>query len=421
MSLLKNYIQNFLSSAGSYVFIATIVARVLSFISSWIALQLIPNQELGIVLFAYSIVAFLLPFSDLGLHQSLIRFGALMINETEKNNLFMYVCKKGIVISICLIALVALFSVFFPFKYQNTGYYLALLSVSFLPLFIFNIIQIQFRLQHNNKNFSKADIVYNSILLVSITGLSYFFKEIGYIIAIIIAPLITSLIFFKKLNISQLSYEKPKNIINFSFWKYGFYSGVTSVVTNLLLVIDILLIGHLISDSEMITVYKYVSLIPLSLVFISQSFITTDFVTFTENIKNKKYIFKYIKGYVLLFTLISIFICFCGFFFSNIILKLFNEDFINYADSFFILTIGICGILIFRGLFGNLLCSIGKIEVNSYIIAIALMLNVVGNYYFIPIYGIKGAAITSAILMWFTGIFSGVSFLYLYKKMPHYE
>jgi O-antigen/teichoic acid export membrane protein len=67
-------------------------------------------------------------------------------------------------------------------------------------------------------------------------------------------------------------------------------------------------------------------------------------------------------------------------------------------------------------LFGNLLSSIGKIELNYYIISIAIVINIISNYYLIPLYGIKGAAITSAILMWFTGILSWLSFLYFFRK-----
>jgi O-antigen/teichoic acid export membrane protein len=88
----------------------------------------------------------------------------------------------------------------------------------------------------------------------------------------------------------------------------------------------------------------------------------------------------------------------------------------DYADSFLILIMGIVGIYIFRGLFGNLLSSIGKIELNYYIISIAIVINIISNYYLIPLYGIKGAAITSAILMWFTGILSWLSFLYFFRK-----
>jgi O-antigen/teichoic acid export membrane protein len=377
---------------------------------------LIPNKELGVVLFAYSIIAFLVPFGGLGLHQSLVRYGALLKTDEDKNNLFIYVLKKGTIVTFFIISLIIIFGYVFPFKFENTRNYITLLSFVLIPLFILSIIQIQFRLKHNNKKFSETDITYNLILVIAVLIFSSLFQEKGYIFAIIIAPTLTSLLFIKKLNIN-FSITKKLKIIDFSFWRYGFYSGITSVVTNLLLIIDILLIGHLMEDSEMVTAYKYVSLIPLSLLFISKAFITTDFVFFTEKIKNKEYIFNYIKSYMSLFFLISIVICGFSFFFSKEILSVFSKDFAIYSESFLILIFGISGILIFRGLFGNLLCSIGKIEINSYIMAIALVLNIFSNFYLIPIYGIKGAAITSALLMWFTGVFSCVWFLYLYKKM----
>ncbi len=377
---------------------------------------MIPNKELGVVLFAYSIIAFLVPFGGLGLHQSLVRYGALLETDEDKNNLFIYVLKKGTIATFFIISVIIVFGYVFPFKFENTRNYLTLLSFVLIPLFILSTIQIQFRLKHNNKRFSETDITYNLILVIAVLVFSYLFQEKGYIFAIIIAPTLTSLLFFKKLNIN-FSITKKLKIIDFSFWRYGFYSGITSVVTNLLLIIDILLIGHLMENSEMVTAYKYVSLIPISLLFISKAFITTDFVFFTEKIKNKEYIFNYIKSYMSLFFLISIIICGFSFFFSKEILTIFSEDFAIYSESFLILIFGISGILIFRGLFGNLLCSIGKIEINSYIMVIALVLNVISNFYLIPIYGIKGAAITSALLMWFTGIFSCIWFLYLYKKM----
>jgi O-antigen/teichoic acid export membrane protein len=398
------------------VFLGTIISRCLSFLASWFALQLIPNKELGVVLFAYSIIAFLVPFGGLGLDQSLIRYGSLLSTEEDKNSLFIYVLKKGTMVTFLIISLIIIFGYVFPFKFENTKYYLTLLSFVLIPSFILSIIQIQFRLKYNNKEFSKTDITHNLILVISVLIFSYFFQEKGYIFALIISPTLTLLVFFKKLNIN-FSIAKKLKIVDFSFWKYGFYSGITSVVTSLLLIIDILLIGHLMEDSEMVTAYKYVSLIPLSLLFLPRIFINTDFVTFTEKIYDKTYIEQYIKSYMLLFFFISMVICVFSFFFSNEILSVFSQDFTIYSESFLILIFGISGILIFRGLFGNLLCSIGKIEINSYIMAIALVLNIFSNFYLIPIYGIKGAAITSALLMWFTGVFSCVWFLYLYKKM----
>jgi Na+-driven multidrug efflux pump len=177
------------------------------------------------------------------------------------------------------------------------------------------------------------------------------------------------------------------------------------------------LIGYLIKDAEMVTNYKYISLIPFSLLFLPRVFINTDFVTFTEKIADKKYIINYIKSYMLLFLLISILLIIVSYFFGSFILRLLDTGFAKYHATFFIMMVGVCGIFIFRGLFGNLLSAIGKANVNYYIALIALFLNLISNYYLIPELGIKGAAITSAILMWLTGVSSCIWFVCLYKKL----
>lgn len=414
MKSLKNHIHDFISRAGSYVFFAAIIARLLSFLASWIALQFIPNKELGIVLFAYNIIAFALPIGGFGLHQSLIRYGALLKSDQEKNSLFVYVFKKGIIASLGLIALIIGGSQCITFQFENTHLYVAGLSVIILPSFLFELIKIQFRLQHNNKKFAYAEIVYNITLVLSVSLLSYTYQEIGYALALFLTPVITVLFFIKKLHI-DFKISQKLSILDFSFWKYGFFASLSNVVTQLLFVVDILLIGTLLNNAEMVTNYKYISLIPLSLLFLPRVFINTDFVTFTERIYNKEYIVNYIKNYMSLFTLISVVLCaFLGFF-SKEFLSLFDPYFNQYNDSFVILVLGVCGILIFRGLFGNLLSSIGKAHVNFYITSVALFVNLISNYYLIPAYGIKGAAITSSMVMWGTGIVSAILFWKLYN------
>ena len=166
----------------------------------------------------------------------------------------------------------------------------------------------------------------------------------------------------------------------------------------------------------MVTDYKYVSLIPFSLIFLPRVFMATDFVAFTEKIYDKKYIYNYIKSYTLLFILISIITCLITYFFADNFLSLLDPSFNQYKKAFVILIFGVCGIFVFRGIYANLLSSIGKATVNFYIATSALLLNVITNYYLIPLYGINGAAITTAILMWLTGIVSAICFIILYKK-----
>ena len=383
-----------------------------------IALRLLDNKELGVILFAYSIIQFMIPVGGFGLHQSLLRYGALLASTRDKEKLFSYVLKHGIVGSLILIIIVLLIGWFISFQFDKTFYYLCILSTAILSNFIFELVKTQFRLQHKNTLFAKAEFFQNFLLVVLIFSLTNYLGGLGYVIALISAPFITAILFVRKLQIT-FYLNTNLSITNVDFWKYGFFGGLSNVVTQLLFIIDIILIGELMTDPLMVTHYKYISIIPFSLLLLPRVFMATDFVSLTEKIGQKVYIRNYIKSYQLFFSLMSLLIFSISCFFSKSILLLFGKEYVNYSDSFVILIFGITGIFIFRGIYGNLLSSIGKMSVNYYIVSIAILINILSNFYLIPIYGIKGAAVTSSTLMWFTGIASWVCFNYLYKKKDY--
>tara|TARA_B100000795_G_C22755790_1_gene421422 strand:- start:79 stop:1341 length:1263 start_codon:yes stop_codon:yes gene_type:complete len=416
--LIKSFIDGFISRAGKAIFISTVFSRLLSFIGSIIVLRLLDNKELGIILFAYSIIQFMIPIGGFGLHQSLLRYGALLKSTEDKEKLFSYVLKNGILGSIILIIITLLVGWFVPFQFNKTFYYLSLLSTAILTNFIFELVKAQFRLQYKNKLFAKAEFSQNLILIVLILVLTLSLDGLGYVIALISAPLITALLFIKKLEI-KFYLNNNLSITDLDFWKYGFFGGLSNVITQLLFIIDLILIGELMSDPLMVTHYKYISIIPFSLLFLPRVFIAADFVSFTEKIGQKAYIKNYIKSYLLFFSLLSVVIISICYFLSQPILLLFGEEYVKYSESFLILIFGVTGIFILRGIYGNLLSSIGKMSVNYYIVSSAIIINILSNYFLIPIYGIKGAAITSSLLMWITGILSWACFNYLYKKKEY--
>tara|TARA_B110000003_G_scaffold179972_1_gene179197 strand:- start:9960 stop:11225 length:1266 start_codon:yes stop_codon:yes gene_type:complete len=413
--LIKNFINGFISRSGNAIFLSTVFSRILSFLGSMIVLRLLDNKELGIILFAFSIIQFMIPIGGFGLHQSLLRYGSLLKSTRDKEKLFSYVLKNGIIGSLLLMIVILFIGWFIPFQFKKTFYYLSLLSTAILTNFIFELVKTQFRLQHKNILFAKAELFQNFLLVALIFILSIYLDGFGYVIALISSPLITAIFFIKKLEIT-IYFKSNLTITNLDFWKYGFFGGLSNVITQLLFIIDVILIGELMNDPLLVTQYKYISIIPFSLLFLPRVFITADFVTLTEKIYDKDYIKKYIKSYVLFFSLLSIIIFLVGYVFSDSILLIFGNEYLRYSDSFLILITGVIGIFIFRGLYGNLLSSIGKMNVNYYIVLTAIIINIISNYYLIPEYGIKGAAITSCILMWLTGILSWICFSYLYKQ-----
>ncbi|SNR17109.1 MATE family efflux transporter [Tenacibaculum jejuense] len=412
-----NYIKDFFNRSGGFVLGATIIARGLSFVTSWIALQLISKKALGEVLYAWNIITFILPLVGLGLHQSYIRYGALLKSKKDKEQLLFYVLKRGVLISLIMSFFVAIFGFSFDFSIDNSGRYLAIFSLIFVPFFLFEILKIKTRLLHKNKKHAFIDISYSLIMVTLVTILSFTFQEIGYIIALLLSPSICVAFYFKEFKgVLQLLTRPKLNIIDIRFWKYGVFGGLSNVATILLFAIDILLIGNILQEPEKVTVYRYISLLPFSILFLPRAFITTDFVTLTEKINNTTFIKNYCINYCKLFLVISIIYISFFYAFDDFFLNLLDTSFVDYKESFLILNIGICGILILRGLFGNLLSSLGLVQVNFYITLAALLINYFANQKLIPEYGIKGAAITSASLQWFTGIASFIFFLIYYKR-----
>ena len=413
---LHSFFKEFLSRNGSHIFIATISARILSFLSSWIALQFIPNFELGLVIYALNIISLVSPISGMGASQGLLRFGALSDSAKEKNNLFIYVLKKGTLFTFLLISLIILGSSFITYGLKEARPSLIMLAFLLFGLFLLESLKTQFRILHKNKTFAYIEISYNVILFVLVFVGSYFLQEKGYIFAMLLAPVLTFILYFHKLKITwkpDISFIPPK----MSFWKYSVFSSMSNVATQLLLVLDIILIGNLMKNPEMITIYRYVSLIPISFIFIPRVFLTTDFVMLTQNLKNKKITNTYIKNYLFVFFIISLIITSVCISFDTTILSFFGEEFPQYRKTFIVLIFGIVSILLFRGLFGNLLSALGKASINFWIAIIAIVLNLALNYVLIPKYGIFGAAITSATLMWVTSLLSVVLFYYYYKKI----
>ena len=418
MKNIKNLINGFLSRAGSWIFTATIIARLSSFLVQIIVLYFIPKNKLGMVIYAFSFVSFLLPISGLGIQQSLVRYGARLKSETEKKQLFLYVLRKGILLNFLFLLLLLPFAYWYPFKFSQARVYFLLLSLSLLSHFLFGVVKIYFRLFYQNKIYAKAEIFYAILFLILATLLSHFFKEIGYITAIIITPFLAFLHYFSKyIPFHSQTIKKPK-LVNITFWKYGVFAGLAYVATLLLFEIDNILIGNILKDPSKITLYKYLSLIPMSLLFLPRVLMTADFVYITENLADKKYVFNYIKTYIRIFSVFSLALIIGSFLLDKYILFfLFGKEFMAFHTTFSTLILGISGILIFRGLFGNLLSSIGKANLNFVIAIIAIVINIISNRYFIPKYGILGAAITSASLMWLTGILSCIFFFYYYNKM----
>ena len=192
---------------------------------------------------------------------------------------------------------------------------------------------------------------------------------------------------------------------------------VGGVLSEMLFAVDILLIGNIIKDAELIAQYKTSNIIPFSILILPVAIITADFVQLSRMaISDKKELVKYYWNYLKIMGVISVFILFFFYFFSTDLLMIFGKEYSNDNNLMFVFSIGTVGALLFRNPLGNILSAIGWPKINAFFSLIILIINVVAGYYFITKYGVMGAAYTTIFLMWFSGILSLFAFIYFIKQ-----
>ena len=84
----KNFMHNFIKRKGIIVGISSIIEKIGGFFLVLIATRLLTKSDFGLLTYANTILVFLIPFIGFGLHQALIRYGAIATSQLEKRKLF---------------------------------------------------------------------------------------------------------------------------------------------------------------------------------------------------------------------------------------------------------------------------------------------------------------------------------------------
>lgn len=417
MSFLQ-FIQSFRERKGGYILFASLFTKIVSFLVSIVVIRLLAKEEYGFITYAFTVIAFILPFMGAGVHQGLLRFGSLCNAQSEKKYFFQLCLKRGLLYSSILALILIVLIPIITKNVTNSAFYLYLLVFQLFGLLLFVMVGIYARLLHLNKLYAKMEIISSLCLLVFNTSLCFLFGGPGYIVSVVSVPFIIGLFFFFKLRL-HLPARSP---INLQFntkeiLSYGIYMSLGSVFAQLLYAVDILIIGNLLENAKLISQYKVASLIPFNLLIIPVAILTTDFVKLSRASEHDKpYLKSYYLNYLKIFFWISLGLLLFFYFFSETILLIFGREYQQEPQLMVIFAIGIVGGLLFRVPLGNLLSAIGWPRISAIFSVIILILNVIGSYFMVQRYGITGAAIVTSSLMWLSGLLSLGAFIYFLKN-----
>ena len=414
MKSLSEFLRNFFQNKGQHVFLSLLIAKICAFLGSLFIIRILPESDFGTMSIVASVFAIFTPFSGFGSHQSLLRFGSLNDDVSEKRSLANFLMLKGLGYQILLSVLFLLVSIFYVSRYDYIFYIFIFFAIRLIGFYFFNYIQSELRIFGNNREFASVNNVVNISGVLLLLILSYFFGLKGYLIAIAFTPFI-SLLWFKKENLKPITE-------NFSFnkkeiWNYGFHASGTALLSDALFSADVLLLSFLMNETAVAN-YKVAILIPANITFLALTFMQSDFPMLAKNYQNRNFLWNYIKNYYKIFIPISALIFLIGVIFKSEILHLFFSA--KYSDNsmvFMILLGGFCLNMLFRNLYGNLLSAVGKMKINTLISALTLILIFGFSFLFVPKFGIDGMGISLSLTLLLNGLLLMISFLYYLKNL----
>ena len=414
MKSLSEFLQNFFQNKGQHVFLSLLIAKICAFLGSLFIIRILPESEFGTMSIVASVFAIFAPFSGFGSHQSLLRFGAMSDEVSEKRKLANYLLLKGFGYQLLLSFIFLLVSIFYVSKYEDIFYIFLFFAARLIGFYFFNYIQSELRIFGNNREFARVNNVVNILGVILLLILSYFFGLKGYLIAIALTPFI-SLFWFKKENLKSITE-------NFSFsrkeiWNYGLHASGTALLSDALFSADVLLLSFLMNETAVAN-YKVAILIPANITFLALTFMQSDFPVLAKNYQNRDFLWNYIKNYYKIFIPISVLIFLVGFIFKSEILHLFFSA--KYADNslvFIVLLGAFCLNMLFRNLYGNLLSAVGKMKINTLISALTLLFIFGFSFLFVPNFGVNGMAMSLTLTLFINGLLLMFSFLYYLKNL----
>ena len=407
MNSLKEFLGNFFKNKGHHVFLSFLIAKICGFLSAVVIIQLLTKNDYGILSIVMSVFAIFLPFSGLGSNQILLRYGSIEKGD-NKQKLSSYLFFKGFLYEILLIFVFLGFSFFYREKYENVYFIFIFCSIRLLGFYLSNHIQTYYRITGKNNVFARVNNVINIGGLFILIAFTYLWDFYGYLFAIAIIPYLS--LFWLKKEMFSTKDSPPEN--KKELWRFGIFTATTSVISETLFALDIILLGFLMNENAVAN-YKVAILLPSNIPFLAISFMQSDYPLLSKNYQNKAFLTSYIRNYYKIFIPICVAIVVFFFFFKSFLIRVFFGDhYLENEKLMMVLLLGFTFGMLSRNLFGNLLPAVGKIEINTWVSVISLLLLATISYFLVGLFGVLGMGIALCLMI----IWEGTAYMLFFRN-----
>ena len=401
-----------------HIFSANVINKIIQFGISVVIVRLITKEAFGQWSYANNILNFFLLVDGLGVSSGLLQFASASRSEEERLSYLKYALLIGIAFNSILAIAVLFFCYFFELPVDGSTEILRMLSLTPLITIFFGILQIYLRAKLRNKEFSFVTVVNTITFFVGVLIGGYFFQVTGIVWGRYLAYIVSTVVaiwFLKDYYRSFFRVGIPSKENRKQFLEFSVVCMLSNSISQALYLMDTFLIGIMIHSDLVIASYKTATLIPFALNFIPSSVMTFAYPYFARY-KDDKSLIKnyYLKMQRYLFLLNSLISALLIFFTPLVIKILFGSSYLDAVIPFRILSFGYLIAGTFRIPSGNVIASLGKVQVNFYNAVISGGANIVLDIILIKYYGSVGAAIATVLVFIISSI---VSVWYLRKYL----
>lgn len=411
------FLKDFYQNSGTWIMVSTLLNKVVLFAIKIIILMLMEKAVFGQISYALTLIAFFTPFVGLGSPAGLLRFGSIEKNEVERKKITDYAFTTGLFNT--LISIVLLYVIFYLFESDEKSIwiFISILIWRMLSLFLSSHQSVQMRINHKNKLFGQYDISNSILLFVLAVGLTYFFKAEGYLLSLVLSPLVVFLIFSILYGFPKLRLKSPLTTETRNFWNYSLLSSFTSVISQMVFFLDVFIIKQFMQDVD-VAEYNAAALIPLNILVLPLIFMRTDFTKIAQNESNPTFLRGYFYNYFRIFLALCTIGLLFSYFFGEWMFSFLGKDYQPY-NLFLILMLGACSAILLRVPLTGIISALGKAKVNTITGIITLIIALILNIVLIKKYGLVGTAWATTISLTISGLMSWAYFEYYLRKISN--
>lgn len=386
-----------------HIFGANTINQVFAFASNFILIRILSKGEYGIYSYAFNIYSFFVLAIGFGMESACMQVCSEKMKgngDADRNMRFGILFGSGF--NLILGVFIILGALFLPLPLAGVAEVLWLFALMPFVTSLFNLAQTYFRYQLMNVEYSKCSVLNTALILAgSVAGAVLLktpglivFREAAMLVTVLLAVWIYRFPLARILKAARISVREKIDML-----KIAAISMLNIATGQLLYLIDVFLIGMLISDELVVASYKTATIVPNALLFIPTALVVYIYPYFAQKQDDKAWVkekyFLLLKYFGLFNILVSVMLIILA---PLIIRILFGAQYLDAVTAFRILSLSYFFSATFRKTTGNILVTQRKLHVNFWIGVMEGVLNIISNWFLILFMGAVGAAVTTLII-----------------------